>query len=92
MGTKITIDATNLDETLEKVKQLIEYLDIVEDKSKKLQFIGISDIVEATGWSPNTVQSLFNDPEFPCCDLGKEKKAEINAVRQFFSVPRRKYQ
>ena len=45
---------------------------------------------EATGWSEPTVKNLFNRPDFPSCDFGKEKKAEITAVINYFSVPRRK--
>ena len=91
MSTSISIE-TDLDKTLEKVKELIESLNLLEDKTKKLQFISINDICEATGWSPNTVQDLFNRPDFPCCDYGKEKKAEIHAVIDYFKVPMRKYQ
>lgn len=46
--------------------------------------------MEMTGWGRNTVNKLFDEPDFPCCDFGKEKKAEIHAVLQYFSKPHRK--
>ena len=36
------------------------------------------------------VLELYNKKDFPSCDYGREKIAEINAVRNYFSVPRRK--
>ena len=39
-----------------------------------------------TGWSENTVQKLFNDPNFPAADYGKSKVVEAHALIQYFSV------
>ena len=46
--------------------------------------------MKMTGWSEKTVQELYNTPEFPATNLGKEKKAEVHAILNYFSVPRRK--
>lgn len=78
----------NLDEDLEKVNELIKKLDEAEDKTIQLQFITIKDLSKMTGWSISTCQRLFNSKYFPCCDYGREKKAEISAVKKFFSVKR----
>lgn len=62
----------------------------MEEKNMELKFITIKDFMEITGWSEKTVQQLFNRPDFPSTDYGKEKKAEIHAVIDYFKIPRRK--
>ena len=86
---EVNID-TNLDEKLEKAKALLKYLKEIDNQVVKLQFVTIQDVVDATGWSKPTVQDLFNRKDFPSSDFGKEKQAEIHAVINYFSVPRRK--
>ena len=81
---------TDLDQELEKVKQLVSSLNEVHEKANLIQFVGIKDFVKLTGWSEKTVQELYNKPDFPVCDYGKEKKAEVHAILNYFSVPRRK--
>ena len=88
-ATSIQIN-TDLGENLTKVTELCEKLDEANENCRKLRFITIRDMQKATGWSLTTVQELFRMKDFPCCDYGKEKVAEINAVIKFFSVPRRK--
>ena len=72
----ITID-TNLDEQVEKVKELMHYLKEIEKTTDLLRFITIEEFSNITGWSIPTVQKLYNRPDFPSTDYGKEKKAEI---------------
>lgn len=85
----INID-TNLDEQLDKVKELLLYLKEIEKTTELLKFISIKEFAEITGWSLPTVQNLYNRPDFPSTDYGKEKKAEIHAIVEYFKVPRRK--
>lgn len=85
----INID-TNLDEQLDKVKELLHCLKEIEKTSDILRFITIKDFSKITGWSIATVQILYNRPDFPSTDFGKEKKAEIHAIVEYFKVPRRK--
>lgn len=86
----ITPNIATIDDEIEKTKHLVENLMKIEDLSKALKFLTIKDIVKATGWSVITVQQLFNRPDFPSCDFGREKVVEIHAALQYFSVPRRK--
>lgn len=86
----ITPDFNNLDTELEKAKELLETLVKIEETSKALNFLTVKDIQDATGWSPATVRQLFNRPDFPSCDFGKEKVVEIHAALKYFSVPRRR--
>ena len=85
----INID-TNLDEQLDKIKELLLYLKKIEKTTDLLKFISIKEFAEITGWSLPTVQNLYNRPDFPSTDYGKEKKAEIHAIVEYFKVPRRK--
>lgn len=81
---------TNIDEELKKTEQILANLEKIEEKSRALQFITIRDLEKILGCSNAIAQEYFNLPDFPATDFPKEKKAEINAVRMFFSVPRRK--
>ena len=85
----IIID-TNLDEQLDKVKEIMHYLKEIENTTDLLRFITIKEFSEITGWSIPTVQNLYNLPDFPSTDYGREKKAEIHAIVEYFKVPRRK--
>ena len=85
----INID-TNLDEQLDKVKEIIHYLREIENTTTLLRFITIKEFADITGWSVPTVQKLYNSPNFPSTDYGREKKAEIHAIVEYFKVPRRK--
>lgn len=81
---------TNLDEELNKVKELVACLNEVKEKTNLIQFISIKEFSKITGWSEKTVQELYNRKDFPSTDYGKEKKAEVHAIINYFSVPRRK--
>ena len=83
-------EMNEIDEQIKKLKELLELQMEVKDNIVYLTFIGVEDLVEMTGWGRNTVNKLFDEPDFPCCDFGKEKKAEIHAVLQYFSKPHRK--
>lgn len=89
MAVNVSVD-TNIGEELDKIKELVATLDEVKEKAKLIQFISIKDFMELTGWSEKTVQEIYNRPDFPCTDFGKEKKAEVHAVIEYFKVPRRK--
>lgn len=80
----------DLDEALEKVKELLELQEKLSENTLKLTFVTIREFAKMTGWSLTIVQRLYNRPDFPCCDYGKEKIAEIHALIKYFSVPRRK--
>lgn len=68
---------------MEQLKEILE--GISEPK-----FYSIKDVVSLTGWSEKTVQELFNAKGFPSTNLGKEKKVERNALKEYFKIPRRR--
>lgn len=85
-----TDELNQLDEQIMKIKELLELQAQVKENVSAIAFLSVEDVMKLTGWGRNTVNKLFDEPDFPCCDFGKEKKAEIHAVIKYFSVPRRK--
>lgn len=89
MSVNIALD-TNIEEELDKVKELVKNLNEIKSKANLIQFISIKEFSKLTGWSEKTVQELYNRADFPSTDFGKEKKAEVHAIIDYFKVPRRK--
>lgn len=89
MSVNITLD-TSISSELDKVKELIKSLDEIKEKANLIQFVGIKEFAEISGWSESTVQDIYNRPDFPSTNFGKEKKAEVHAIIEYFKVPRRK--
>lgn len=58
--------------------------------SSEVRFYTIPELVEMLGWGENTVQNMFNDPNFPSVDFGKHKVIEAHALINYFSVRRSK--
>ncbi len=83
---------TDLEPQLENLKEFIKTIQELEKTTKGLHFLTVDEIVEKKilPWSRKTVQELFNRPDFPSCDYGKEKVVEIGAFRDYFNTPRRK--
>lgn len=86
----INSDVVTIDAELEKATKLFKTILEIENASKALNFLTIKDVADATGWSLGTVRQLFNRPDFPSCDFGKEKIVEVHAALNYFSVPRRR--
>ena len=89
MNQTIKIDS-NMSEQITTLQTLCNQLENLAENVKVLKFITQKDLAELTGWGMPTVKEVFDDPEFPCCDFGKAKVAEIHAVIEFFSKPRRR--
>lgn len=53
--------------------------------SSEIRFYTINDLVEMLGWSEAIVQKLFNAPDFPSSDFGKQKVVEAHALIDYFS-------
>ena len=89
MAVNVSVD-TNIAEELDNIKELVATLNELKEKAHFIQFVSIKDFMELTGWSEKTVQEIYNKPDFPSTDFGKEKKAEVHAIIEYFKVPRRK--
>lgn len=81
---------TDIDKELEKTSELINKLNEANQITKTLKFISIKEFCNLTGWSLKTVQNLYNRKDFPSTNLGKEKKAEVHAIIEYFKIPRRR--
>lgn len=68
----------------------MEQLNTIVEKLAEPKFYTIDEVSKLTGWCLSTVRDLFNRPDFPCSDFGKEKKVERDALKAYFKVPRRK--
>ncbi|MEG1834948.1 MAG: hypothetical protein RR229_02380 [Oscillospiraceae bacterium] len=93
MQTNIKIDSLELDaltDILDILKQICELEGKIKGANECIAFLTIKETAEKLNWSIPTVQKLFNRPDFPSCDYGKEKVVEIHALINFFSVARRK--
>ena len=68
-----------------EIERLIKNLELLNGQK---YFLSIEDVMEMTKWSKQTVQDLFNRPDFPCTDFGKRKLVTLPALLQYFSVRR----
>lgn len=81
---------TDIDKEIQKTSELIDKLNEANQITKTLKFISIKEFCNLTGWSLKTVQNLYNRKDFPSTDFGKEKKAEVHAIIEYFKIPRRR--
>lgn len=80
----------NFEEAMKNLDELLYKIHETEEAAKNLKFYNIKEFSKIIGWSEKKVSELYRRPDFPSCDFGKEKVAEINAIRKYFSIPRRK--
>lgn len=68
---------TNASEEIKAAQELLELFNRIEKKAEQLKgamkFMTIKDVMELTGYSEPTVQKLFNRPDFPAWEIGKNK-------------------
>lgn len=58
--------------------------------SSEVHFYTIQDLQKETTWSESTLQRLFNNPEFPAADFGRNKIVESHALIYYFFKRREK--
>lgn len=84
----------DLCEQIDQLKEVAHELREIENQADKtvkaIKFISTDEFSKITGWSTPTVLKVFNRPDFPSTDFGKEKLVEVNALIKYFSIPRRK--
>lgn len=76
-------DFEKMNAEIERYKTNINSLD-----NDNVLFFSQEDIWNITGWSKHTVETLFNNPSFPCTDIGKSKLVLKTAFIKFFSERR----
>ena len=58
--------------------------------SPEVKFYTAEELSELLGWGLQTVNKLFNSPDFPSVNYGKCKVVEAHALIEFFSTKREK--
>jgi len=74
----------------EDITKLTEAIGKLEQTSKGVKFLTPTEIKNSKilDWDLDKIRQLFNQPDFPACDYGKEKVVELNAFINYFSVRR----
>lgn len=86
---KVAIDLdVDLDEKLEKIKLLLKNLNELQEVSKSICFLSVSEFAKVYGCTVVSAREVFNRKDFPCSRFSNEKKVEIHALINYFSVPR----
>lgn len=89
MKLNLNVDS-EIDLNIKKLDEMIKKLELLDHKSKILNFITISEFAKLRKCSIKTAQDIFNDSSFPSENYGKTKVAEIQAVKNWYQVKREK--
>lgn len=81
---------TTTEADLQKLNEYIIKCEEVEEKTKKIYFVTIKEFAEMRGCSLSVAQRIFNLPDFPSEDFGKEKVVSIEALKEFYMTKRSK--
>lgn len=85
----VNID-TNCKEQMKQLEELLAKYEQLEEQTKKMQFITIKEFAEMRGCSIKIAQDIFNLPDFPSEDFGKEKVVYIGALKNWYMQQRKK--
>lgn len=79
---------TNAASELATATDLFEMLCKIEEKAERLnrefRFLTVEDVMKLTGYSKPTVLTIFNRPDFPACNYGKNKIVFLPAFYDYF--------
>ena len=81
---------TNIEEESKKIGELLVKYEQLEQQTKKIHFVTIKEFAKMRGCSIKIAQDIFNLPDFPSEDFGKEKVVSIEALRNFYMQKRKK--
>lgn len=81
---------TNIEEESKKIGELLVKYEQLEQQTKKMHFVTIKEFAEMRGCSIKIAQDIFNLPDFPSEDFGKEKVVSIEALRNWYMTKRSK--
>jgi len=66
---------TEIDLNIKKLNEMIEKLELLEDKSKMLNFITIAEFAKLRQCSIKTAQDIFNSESFPAESYRQNKSS-----------------
>ena len=75
---------TTTEAELQKLNEYLIKCEEVEEKTKKIHFVTIKEFAKMRGCSLAVAQRIFNLPDFPSEDFGKEKVVSLEALRNFY--------
>lgn len=81
---------TNTEAELQKLNEYLIKCEEAEEKTKKIHFVTIKEFAKMRGCSIKIAQEMFNLPDFPSEDFGKEKVVSIEALRKFYMQKHKK--
>ena len=81
---------TNIEEEIKKCGELLAKYEQLEEQTKQLHFVNIAEFCKMRKCSIKTGQDIFNLPDFPSEDFGKEKVVSIEALKEFYMTKRSK--
>ena len=81
---------TAIDTNIQKLDEMVEKLKALEDKTKLLNFITIREFANIRSCSIKVAQDIFNLPDFPSEDFGKEKVVSVEALQLWYLEKRKK--
>lgn len=84
------ITDTDIEEEINKCSELLTKYAQLEQHAKKLHFVTIREFAEMRGCSIKIAQDIFNLPDFPSEDFGKEKVVSLEALRNFYMKKHKK--
>lgn len=81
---------TNFKEQMKQLEELFTKYEQLEEQTKQMNFVTIKEFAEMRGCSRKIAQDIFNLPDFPSEDFGKEKVVSIEALRNWYMQKRKK--
>ena len=81
---------TNNEEHIKKLDELLIKYEQLEKQIKKIHFVTIKEFAVMRGCSLKIAGDIFNLPDFPSEDFGKEKVVSIEALRNYYLKKHRK--
>lgn len=80
----------DIDEHIKKCDELLTKYEQLEQHAKQIHFVTIKEFAEIRGCSIKVAQDIFNLPDFPSEDFGKEKVVSIEALKEWYMSKRSK--
>jgi hypothetical protein len=81
---------TNIEEESKKICEYLAKYEQLEEQIKTIHFVTIKEFAKMRGCSIKIAQDIFNLPDFPSEDFGKEKVVSIEALKKFYMSKRSK--
>ena len=82
---KANVELNEFEIMAQRLERVARDLKELEDAGKNIIMLDINRVAELTGWNKQTVNRMFNRPDFPAQCFGKSRLVEVTALRDFFS-------